>query len=164
MTVWTNDDGLKVAFGNEQGKRALGGEVNAGTHRTLELEIDHSRLPASSASDTILSVLDDYHLPQGAIILSATLDVTEGFTSGGAATLTMGLAESDGTEIDFDGLDASVGLTDINSVGERLQMNGALIQGAALTAKGFITANVGTADYTAGRANLLIEYHMPASF
>lgn len=99
-------------------------------------------------------------LPANSFIVKATLEVTTAFTSGGAATLTIGLVEPDGTAIDADGIDAAIALTAIDAVGERVLCDGALVGALAGigTAAGQIIATFGTAAFTAGAARLIVEY------
>lgn len=99
-------------------------------------------------------------IPANAFITKATLEVTTAFTSGGAATLTIGLVEPDGTPIDPDGIDAAIALTAIDAVGERVLCDGDLVTGLAGigAAAGQIIATFGTAAFTAGAATLTIEY------
>jgi hypothetical protein len=165
MAVYTNDDGLKIKFGTEQAEAALVGTVSDnGIYNNLVVDLDHSRMPAHTASDTLLSDLHEIALPAGAIITTATLDITEAFDSGGSATLDIGLEKADGTEYDYDGIDAAIAETAIDAVGDRVACDGALVGGAALTEKAFVTVNVGTATFTVGRGKLVIEYIIPQTF
>ena len=99
-------------------------------------------------------------LPDDAIIRSSTIIVIEAFTSGGAPTLDFGLKEEDGTEIDHNGLFAAVALADLDTIGKEVTGAGALI-GTQLSANGFGSVNVNVADYTAGKALVLVDYVLP---
>ena len=61
-------------------------------------------------------------IPSGAHIISATLYVTEAFTSGGSGTLTIGLWNDDGdgtyTVLDSDGIDATIAKTAIDAIAD----------------------------------------------
>lgn len=163
-SVWKNDDGLTVRFHRDLGKAALVGDTQSDGIRIKKIvDLDYSRFGATG-TDYLLDNQPQSALPSGAQILDATLIVTEAFTSGGAATLTIGLYKEDGTTaIDADGIDAAIALTAINTVGEVVDCDGALVGGVALTADGYISVNVGTAAFTAGRAVLEIEYLIPKS-
>jgi hypothetical protein len=167
MTVETNADGLKVAYGLSEAARSVVGTLDYGVYKELIVELDHSLLPAHTASDTLVATLDEASIPAGAILRDAEIIVTEAFDSGGSATLTLGLAQSDGTEIDFDGIDAAIAETAIDTIGEIVSCDGALVAttgGGALAYKGFVTVNVGTATFTTGRAIVRIRYAMAPSF
>jgi chitinase len=77
------------------------------------------------------------------------------------------LYESDGTEIDLDGIDVDIALAAINAVGERVICDGALVNGlqGIGTAAGqvVVVESSGSNPYTAGKATLVIEYvELPA--
>lgn len=159
--TWLNDDGLYVRFGTDQAESAVTGCPSTfGTERELVVDIDYSELPAFGDASTFINTIPVTALPSGVILKSGTITVTTGFTSGGAATLTLGLAEKDGTAIDADGIDAAIALTAIDTPGEEVVCDGALI-GTKLAATGYVTVDVGVADYTAGRAKLVLKYIIP---
>ena len=161
--VWNNPDGLRVRFGTELAITAKSGtpEDNHGGTRKMIAIIDsqNAEFPLFGASDVFLSE-PTAAIPSGAIIRSATLIALTGFTSGGAPTLDIGLAEQDGTEIDHDGLFAAIALSAFNADAEEVAGAGALIN-TKLAETGYLTINVGTANYTAGKALLEIEYIIP---
>jgi hypothetical protein len=162
--TWTNNDGLQILFGNEKGKRSVVGTPSTmGEVKTINVELDHSRFAAAGTA-TEIDVNKEGKIPSGAIIVGATLDVTEAFTSGGAATLTIGTREADGTVIDADGIDATIALAALNAVGKHVACDGAQVNGAALAANAHLQVTVGTAAYTAGRAKLQVNYILPAAF
>jgi hypothetical protein len=163
MTAWTNSDGLKVKFGLDESKKAKEGMIPSanGTDKTIEADIVGVDLTATSATlngGGVHSVV----IPAGALIRRATLITEVAFTSGGSATLNLGLKKiSDDTELDHDGIDATIALTAIDAVGETVTCDGALVAGVALTADAYLVADYDTAAYTAGRAKLIIEIVMP---
>lgn len=158
--VWNNPDGLEVKFGTELAITAKSGtpEDNQGGTRKMVVDIDtqDSEFPAFGDADKLLHSPTSA-IPDNAIIKSAILTVITAFTSAGAPTLDIGLKEQDGTEIDHNGLLAAVALAAIDTVGEENVGAGALIA-TKLAANGYISINTGTADYTAGKARLIIEY------
>lgn len=103
-------------------------------------------------------------IPAGSFILSATLQVKEAFTSGGSATLDLGLVEADGTAIDADGIDAGIALGAINAANETVLCDGALVGALAGigAADGQLICANGTAAFTAGKAVLEVEYRKPS--
>lgn len=163
MTAWTNSDGLKVKFGLDEAKKAKEGMIPSanGTDKTIEADIVGVDLTSSSAvlnGGGVPSVI----LPAGALIRRATLIPSVAFTSGGSATLNIGLNKvSDDTALDADGIDATIALTAIDAVGEQVACDGALVGGVALTADAYLVADYDTAAFTAGRAKLIIELVIP---
>lgn len=138
-------------YGTRKTERQFPGQYvgDAGVE-TLEVHFTYATLPTYGV-DGLIAVI-----PQYAKILSADLAVTTAFAGG--TSLAFGLHQTDGTEIDADGLitAASGALANIDAVGDRLTGAGALI-GARTSAAGNITATaVGT--FTAGEAALRVEY------
>lgn len=165
--AYTNNDGLVILYAPEDSEKALGGSrslVN-GPYNKVEWLIKASELPAHTDADGQLYLtLQNVSIPAGAILRNAELFVTTGFTSGGSATLTLGLAEADGTAIDADGIDVDIALTAISAVGERVACDGALVAttgGGALAERGYLWVEVNTASFTAGEAILTVEYLLP---
>ena len=162
MTSYTNADGLSIAFGTDRAKKGLVGSPKTdGVNTMVVAEIDWSRLGAAGTR-TALDWIPLSALPTGALIRSATLIVSEVFTSGGAATLSIGTQENDGTVIDADGIDAAIAITAIDAIGDEVACDGAQI-GAILAKDAYLETTVGTAAFTAGAAKLVIEYYVPQS-
>ena len=91
---WTNDDGLNIKFGNERSVVSAEGAVSTmGDEAQAVFKITATDI---TSSDALLAAHPTVGIPDGAHIISATLYVTTAFTSGGAATLTMGLWNDDG--------------------------------------------------------------------
>lgn len=159
--AWTNNDGLYIKYGQEEAKQARAGEFRwHGPTTKVEADIIWNRLNAFG-NVTILS--DTFRIPNGVLLVSARLITIVPFTSGGSATLTLGLYDLDRTTAyDADGIDATIALTAIDTVGETVVCDGALI-GTILAndQPSLLTATVGTANYTAGQAKLEIEYLTP---
>lgn len=164
MTVWYNEDGLAVAFGNDAGqslKGAIGSPLSRGEDLTLIVDVDYRDLPTNAAGATTIDKLFTNPLSADVLITEAYMDVTEAFDSAGnAATLSIGLAEEDGTAIDLDGILSAIAETAMDAEGERVDGNGALINGSRLGAIGFISATVGGEDLTAGKGRLVIKYRL----
>ena len=157
MTIWTNADGLDVAFNAI--KPVVNGLKQHGNKHIIKCSIDHSDLAASGTAK-ILGEQRDVIIPKGALILSAVGIVREGFDSAGdAGTLTLGAYKlADRSVYDADGIDATVAQSALDVVGEKLTCDGALIGGVALTEAVVVGATVGTASFTAGKLDLEIEY------
>lgn len=129
-----------------------GAEQSDGRSKTVEYVFDYDNLP-TNAQDGQLTRL----IPAGCVVESAVLDVIEDFTtSGGTATMDIGLTEPDGTAIDADGLVAAAAEADL--------VAGAHIVGAGA----LVGANIGSADgqvdvtpsdtLTAGKGRILLKY------
>lgn len=161
MTVWTNDDGLKVPFNLARAQQVGGGVVNTkGNAREMVIVFDTDDLGnLTTAGDTDGR---EPFLPAGAYIKNASFIVDTAFTSGGATTLTIGLAEADGSVIDADGIDAAVAKTAIDNTSEVVACDGALVGGTANvgSADAFIYFTVASGPYTAGKGKLVIEYNV----
>lgn len=161
--VYTNADGLNLRFGPAQAKESLvGSPEQAGVYKTYEFEIVASRLP-TFGNTVILDELFSAAIPVGSFIKGAQLTVIEPFASAGSATLTLGLIREDGaTFIDEDGIDAAIALTAIDGEGEAVDCDGALVKGPALDYNGYVSASVGTANFTAGKAVVAVTYFKSA--
>ena len=113
-----------------------------------------------SFDDLLVATLDEaaQTIPANSYIVSATLRVIEAL-DGTTPTLTLGLQEKDGTEIDNDGIDVAIAESALDTVGETVLCDGAMV--AELIGTGLIRAQLvattgGTV--TAGKFSLEIEY------
>jgi hypothetical protein len=160
--VYTNSDGLSQLYGTERAAtRQVGSPEQTGDKKVIIADIVWNRLEAFG-TNTVLDTLYQAAIPAGAIITKANFVTITAFVSAGSATLDIGLTKGDGTELDFDGIDATIAKTAIDAVGETVTNDGALVAGAALTVDGYISARVGTANFTAGKGRLSVEYIIPA--
>jgi hypothetical protein len=107
----------------------------------------------------VASAANDAFIPAGSYITGASLVVTTAFTSGGSATLNIGLYNAAGTAIDADGIDATVAVADL-AANKAVACNGALVGGTATVgaADAYVSWDYDTAAFTAGAAKLVIEY------
>ena len=163
MSNWMNSDGLNVKFGTTEGAAGAGGEpLEFGGLHKVEVEINGTDIGSTAA-------LVDRHtiVPSGARIEKVEVVAETAFTSGGAATLDVGLVDQDeSTEIDDDGLVAALALSSIDADGDVVELvqgstgHGALV-GTTLSNAGYISVHYGTAAYTAGRAVIRVFYYIP---
>ena len=159
--TWTNADGLDVGFGTRDSKNINGATVQTeGNVESFSMILDWDTLPTAAP---LLPSTKSVPIPAGSAIHSATLRVIVAFTSGGATTLDIGLRELDGTVIDLDGIDAVIAKTVIDGIGDTVQCNGALVNLLVDvgTADAYIATTTTTGPYTAGQAELTIEYSKP---
>ncbi len=159
--VYTNPDGLKIRFGTGKAKAALVGSPSPrGRIKELVAILDYSRF-APFGETTVIDEMTSAVIPAGALITKATFIPTTAFVGSGA-TLTIGTYKTDGTTVlDEDGIDATIAVTAIDAVGEQVACDGAQVAGVAITFDAYVSALVGTANFTAGRGELIIEYIMP---
>lgn len=160
MGTWTNADGLRIAFGADEGVAGKAGEYRVdGQERVVECVITLTGLGTSAA------IQDQFvTLPAGAFITKVVALVTTAATSGGSATLNVGLQRLDrSTELDYDGFIAAGALATIDAAGDIVEYiqgstgHGALI-GTELAYPGYITADYDTAAFTAGVVRVQIFY------
>lgn len=160
MSTWTNKDGLDVWFGTTASDTRPDG-VTSATPKTLVYKVaDGSAL---GDTDTAAAAADAAFIPAGSVITKAYFYVTTVWTSGGAATLDIGLKQADGTNIDADGIDVDIAVTALDALGDTILCNGAYIADGDLTAVRLTTAaypmfTYETAAFTAGAGTLVLEY------
>lgn len=160
-STYLNNDGLEVGFGTLDSKNPHGSTVRTeGNIETHSMILDFDNLPAAG---TIARVTKGIPIPARSLIHQATLRVIVAWTAAGAATLTIGLEQSDGTDIDINGIDDVIAITVIDAIGDVVQCNGAQVGGLVDIGAddGFITTTVATGPFTAGQAELTVEYSRP---
>lgn len=155
--AYVNADGLEILTAGEAGVPAKRGTA-VSPKKALVMTITGTDLASSAATPQD----HDAFIPAGSFITSASLIVTSAFTSGGAATLTIGAYTQAGAAVDADGIDATVALAAL-AADKGVACDGALVGGTATVggADVYIEANYGTAAFTAGEAKLVIEYIEP---
>lgn len=126
-------------------------ETDANQSKMLVFDFDGSSLTTGAVTLTAADGITAQTIPAGAILKSWFIDVTQAFTSAGSATISLGIT---GTA------DALIGATAFNNAalvaataGWEFAAKGAKTDGAKS-----VIATIGTADLTAGRFKLYIEY------
>lgn len=107
----------------------------------------------------------DVIIPANSTIVSAKLNIITAFTSTSTTTdLTVGLQQADGTEIDNDGLitAANADQTAIAIANSIITGSGALVGKTIGATAGELTVAATVADLLTGRAEVIVEYIMPA--
>lgn len=161
MPRWINADGLLVKSGVSEAQTSKAGEFEdgLGNERIVEATISYTDLNAFG-TDTVLS--DTLSIPDGSRIVSATIYVETAFTSGGSATLQIGLLRTDrSTAYDADGLVAATAVASLTA-GATITGSGALVN-TTLANDGLLTATAGTANFTAGKARIQVRYYRAAA-
>lgn len=156
--IWSNSDGLAVGFGTHDvvtsGSYAI---QDDGATQKLYMKFRGEDL-ADAVSATGDQIIQAPSIPNGATILSATLKVTEAFTSAGSAVLDIGLYNSAGTAVDDDGIDAAYAVASL-TLGAEVACDGADINTVVATTGGVkVGASYDTAAFTAGEAILEVEF------
>ncbi len=158
---WYNSDGLYVKFGTEEatvGK--VGMHKMAGPQHMVEVFVPDMTALATGAT------IWDYNtvIPKNARIEKIEVITQTAVTSGGSATLNVGLIRTDiTTELDYDGFVAALAIASFNAVGETVSITagatsaGALL-GTTLSNNGYITIDYDTAAFTAGAIRIRIYY------
>ena len=125
---------------------------------------DYDDLPDAAASN------QEQVIPANSTIVSAKVRIVTAFTSTSTTSdLTVGLQESDGTEIDNDGL-----LTAAHLSQATIAVAGAIYDGSTGTAGALVGFTIGTAagelvvtpsadDLLTGRAEVIVEYMTPGA-
>lgn len=138
-------------YGPREIESKFGGEhTSSGLSKTVEWIFDYNDLPDNNSTGE-MEVL----IPAYAYIKSASIDVITAMT-GTSGTLTVGLQQADGTEIDNDGIDAAVAQAAL-TIGNTIVCDGALVGADIGAAAGQLVATTG-GTVTGGRFRVLIEY------
>lgn len=168
MGTWKNSDNLFVKLGTSEAAsldttKGAAGELKDGIGgvRVTEVVIDLTDLNTS----TPIIINDAAIFPKNARIEEVELVTTTAATSGGSATLDVGLIQNSDrtTEIDYNGFIAAAALATFNSAGERLNLTvgstgaGALI-GTTNATVGLLVAQAGTAVFTAGVVRVRVKW------
>lgn len=156
-TYWDNGDGLVVGFGTRTVDRhAFKINDSYGATQKLYMDFDWSDLGTSLAA-TDPQLTQGPVIPSGAVLLSATIKVTEAFAGG--TDIDVGVYNSEtGAVVDAAGIDAAVATASL-TLGAEIACDGADIN----TAVG-VDSKIGvirTGTFTAGKAVLEVEYAVP---
>lgn len=157
---WRNADGLNVWFGPAEGTSGLGGEqCTVGDNRVQELVITLTDLTTSA------QYLDEhFELPKGAFIEQVELVVLTAATSGGSATLNVGLSQSDdSTTISDTAIVNALAVASLTAGSKFSLVKGTTGAGTSigtvLSVNGLFTAKAGTAVFTAGKVAVRVFYN-----
>lgn len=160
MSTWENFDGLAVQFGTTRAAKVNKGSTAENVHKTLVHKFTYADV---TNTDTAAAGPDDPFIPNGSVIVRATLYVTTAFV-GATGVLDIGLKVAAGTNTDDDGI-LSTGIATIDAVGDVVIGDGALVlqetgdlTGVRFTADQYIMTTYDTAAFTAGEATLVVEY------
>jgi hypothetical protein len=162
--TWTNSDGLVVGFGTHSEDNDVVAVSGSGNTKIYTVEVTGTDLVDTFAAANIKP--QDALIPRGSQIKSAVFQVHTAFTSGGSATLDLGVF---GTTVvdDADGIDVDIALTVIDAIGDIVICNGALVGGvipvgATANEDCYIAPSYETAVFTAGTGTLTVEVILPS--
>lgn len=159
---WTDSDGLVHKFGTEQAKGSqVGSPRAAGAFKQLHAILEVSRMDTTGG---LIGGAPIVVIPAGSYILRAFLVVTETF-AGASGTLDLGLAIADGTYTggDEDGIDAAIAVAALLQ-GSVIACDGALVGAGTdrdTTVDLYPSYDIDTTDFTAGKAELILEIFTP---
>lgn len=160
--AWTDPDGLVHKFGTEQAKGSqVGSPRSAGMFKHIHAILEVSRMDLSGG---LIGGAPIAVIPAGSYITRAFLIITEAFT-GASGTLDLGLAIADGTYTggDEDGIDAAIAVATLLQ-GTVIACDGAMVGAGAdkdTTVDLYLSYDIDTTDFTAGKAELFVEYITP---
>lgn len=172
--VWNNSDGLKVGFGTRTDDDQSPG-IHAGNfaERVVTAQIDLADLPDTFAAANRSGF--EAVIPRGSIITAAYVNVVSVATSGGAATLDIGLWGTNDSVDDADGIVADITVAEMDTAGEVHICDGALVAapgntaaagvatvGATANSDVIVAASYETAAFTGGTIILTVKYLAPA--
>lgn len=167
-STWTNSDGLVVGYGTHTKDNDVAAVTSErGSVKTLVMEINGTSVPTSWAAANVSP--QAVVIPRGSIITKSTFQVVVPFTSGGAATLSIGTYGGTAyTTTDVAaGIDSAIALTAIDAIGETVQNDGTLVAGtiavgATADTECVVGYTYGTAAFTAGKGVLTVQYIEPS--
>lgn len=164
--VWMDNAGLRQEWGVEQTVTSAGGEYsNSGDLRFMDVKINLAQL---TTTPTMIPGGANIFFPAGVRIEKVEVIVDTAGTSGGAATLDVGLQRTDAsTEIDYQAFVKAAAVATLTA-GQIITITkgstavGDLVGTGTSTANvGYITANANTAVFTAGVIRVRIYFRRP---
>jgi hypothetical protein len=160
---WDNKDGLVVGFGTRTATITGGyGISENGATSTAYYTIRGEDLGLTVAATDDMLVHGPV-IPNGSVILSATLTVTEAFDSASnSATLNIGLYDVDGGNVDPDGIDATIAESAL-TLAAVIACDGDDVGTVVATTGGVrVNADADTEVFTAGEAILEVVFTTPS--
>jgi hypothetical protein len=160
--IWTNKDGLKVAFGKDQAPKQLVGEFhNDGPLHCAAITFDYTDMPAVASNSVVIDATDNFVLPKGSIVEKVEIfcDVDIDSTSDDL-TLNVGWVDLDGTSnADVDAFVVAATQTELNTGGTNVSgWVGAEVGGNKTTAPKLLTWEVDNHAATAGSGTIRLYY------
>lgn len=146
-------NGRLVHFGEREVTEKRAAEIKTvGNEVEIEFRVKYDDLPTADSNDSSLVAI-----PKDSIIRSCTLEVITAFTGG--TSYNIGLEQSNGTDIDADGLDAALDLTALGA-GDQVACDGALV-GASIGGNDGYLLMAESGSHTAGECRIVVRYAPP---
>ncbi len=153
---YTNADGLYVMTDGDAGVANNDGKVSGVKKETIVIDIPDATAIGTSAATPVANAPS---IPANAFITNAWVFVDTAWTSGGSATLDVGLYQLAGTTIDVDGVDAAIAVATL-AADAVVPADGALADGTQNVGANdaYVGVKYNTAAFTAGSGKIIIEY------
>jgi hypothetical protein len=140
--------GTRTNYGVRKINEKFGGKQASDVIQYVEVVFDYDDLPTAGAEMEAL-------IPAYSLIKSAYLQVITPFAGG--TSYNIGLAQTNGTAVDADGLFAAIATASLTPAGKWNAGTGALV-GAGIGANPCVITVAATGTFTAGKARLVVEY------
>ena len=148
-----------TSYGPRKTITKMGGVNDTNWRRIATWTFNYDDLPAPGTYNL------QHVIPAGSSIISAKLRIITAFTSTSTTTdLTIGLQQADGTVIDNSGLVSATDATQttIGTAGNVITGSGTLVGKTIGAANGELVVAPTVADLLTGRAEVIVEYFLPA--
>lgn len=148
-----------TSYGPRKTITKMGGVNDNNWRRIATWTFNYDDLPAPGTYNL------QHVIPAGSSIISAKLRIITAFTSTSTTTdLTIGLQQADGTVIDNSGLVSATDATQttIGTAGNVITGTGTLVGKTIGAANGELVVAPTVADLLTGRAEVIVEYFLPA--
>lgn len=148
-----------TSYGPRKTITKMGGVNDNNWRRIATWTFNYDDLPAPGTYNL------QHVIPAGSSIISAKLRIITAFTSTSTTTdLTIGLQKEDGTVIDNSGLVSATDATQttIGTAGNVITGTGTLVGKTIGAANGELVVAPTVADLLTGRAEVVVEYFLPA--
>ena len=177
--TWNNSDGLRIGFGRHTEDNGVANVTGRyGAKRTMQLMVD--LVDVTTAATEANTPIQHAQIKRGSIITNAYIQTVVAATSGGSATLDIGLwgrgTLATPVTDDANGLHSGVTIAQMTTVGEIVGLTGAKVHeedaagtprvgtavGATSLSDCVISLEWNTAVFTAGRVLITVEYIEPS--
>lgn len=166
-------DGLVVGYGTHSADNEVMRLVEGGTLRKYIIELPDATALEDTDAITVASLPpQSVTIPRGSYIRKATFQVKTIFTTSNSATLDIGTYEAGGDgsstgDDDANGIDADIGITELDAVGDIVVCNGASVDGVVpvgIVSNSDVVVVFGfeAGVYTAGAGVLTLEVIVPS--
>jgi hypothetical protein len=150
--TWTNADGLVVGFGTRDTINLEAGLIHTvGNTQEIQMDVYYDKEVTAYAPKSAV-------IPAGSVVRSARLVVTEAFADG--TSVSVGIDDVNGignNDLDIDALIGVTNTASIDAIGNSIEGSGASVNGEAMSEDVYITVDI-IGTYTAGQAKLVVTF------